>query len=370
MKISILAIGTELTEGQILNRNAAWLSQKFQKMGFSTQAHLTVPDDRSFILKSLQYLEPVSDILVITGGLGPTSDDFTRDLVAEWSGQKLEWRDEAWAHIQERLGSRGIAVRDIQKQQCYFPHTAKILPNSVGTAHGFALEKDKLQIFVLPGPPREIEDIWNRDLEPWFQEKSQTFEALVTKSWDCLGAGESQIAELTEEALRDAPCEIGYRVHLPYVEVKARFLKKDLKALQPYFQRLESALGDLLALQDGVDPGSLCAKWLINFDPIQLQDQVTDGQLLKRLLEAEPKLLAKDWSVQKTGFPAAVNPGAITLILENSADSLVRLTVHTQDFKKESVLLGHVHYLPASMSERRKQYFTEKALIALMEFIE
>lgn len=369
MKISILAIGTELTEGQILNRNAVWLSQKLQKMGYSTLAHLTVPDERSFILKSLQFLEPESDILVLTGGLGPTSDDFTRELVAEWAGQKLEWRDEAWAHIQERLGSRGIAVRDIQKQQCYFPQGSVLLHNSVGTAHGFALKKDKLDVFVLPGPPREIEDIWNRDLEKWFQTKSQDLEALITKSWDCLGAGESQIAELTEEALKGAPCEIGYRVHLPYVEVKARFPSEELKTLQPYFQNLETALGDLLVLRDGVDPALAFTKNLMRYQQIQLQDQVTDGILLKRLLEAEPKLCSKDWIVQKSALKTAEDPGAITLILENSAGSSVRLIVLSQDSKKESVLLGHVHYLPDSMSERRRQYFTERALIALMELL-
>lgn len=369
MKIAILAIGTELTEGQILNRNAAWLSQKLQKMGYSTLAHQTVPDDRRFILKSLHFLEPESDILVITGGLGPTSDDFTRDVVAEWAGQQLQWRNEAWVHIQERLGSRGIAVREIQKQQCYFPQGSVLLRNSVGTAHGFSLEKNKLKVFVLPGPPREIEDIWNRDLEPWFQAKSHTLKSLTTKSWDCLGAGESQIAELTEQALKGAPCEIGYRVHLPYVEVKARFPSEELKNMQPYFQKLETALGDLLALKDGVDPALAFTKDLMRFQQIQLLDQVTDGILMKRLLEAEPKLCSKDWIVQKTSLSTAKSPGAITLILENSAGSSVRLTVVTQDFKKESVLLNHVHYLPASMSERRKQYFTEKALIALMELL-
>lgn len=371
MKISILAVGTELTEGQILNRNAVWLSQRFQTMGFSTQTHLTVPDERRLILNALQFLEHENHVIVVTGGLGPTSDDFTRDVVAEWAGQKLEWREEAWAHIHERLGSRGIAVRDIQKQQCYFPSAAKILRNSVGTAHGFALEKDKLQVFVLPGPPREIEDIWNRDLEPWFQSKAQAFELMVTKSWDCLGSGESQIAELTEQALQGAPCEIGYRVHLPYVEIKARFLKKNEDHMAPFFQKLELALGDLFVLRDGLDPAKPVSQALLDYNQIILQDDVCEGQFLKRLFLQEPRLFSKSLHVgpRKTRTDPLL-PGAITLILENSSEGKVKLSVTTQDFNKEHVLSPHVHYVPLTMHERRQQYFTEKALIALMEIFE
>ena len=134
MIASILSIGTELTTGQILNKNSTWLSQKLQPFGIKVAMHLTIPDDRPLILQSLNYLSSNSELIFITGGLGPTSDDFTRDLISEWSQKKMIFDQVSWLQIQERLSSRGFVVRDIQKQQCYFPDGAKILINSAGVS--------------------------------------------------------------------------------------------------------------------------------------------------------------------------------------------------------------------------------------------
>jgi molybdenum cofactor synthesis domain-containing protein len=154
MKASILAIGTELTTGQIVNQNAANLSTKLKALGVIVTTHLTVPDDRQIILKSLKFLETASDteensnhdIIFVTGGLGPTSDDFTRDLIAEWSGLPMKFDETSWIHIQERLKSRGFVVHERQKQQCYFPEKSEILFNSEGTANGFKLFVNKKTI--------------------------------------------------------------------------------------------------------------------------------------------------------------------------------------------------------------------------------
>ena len=139
MKASVLAIGTELTNGQILNKNAATISQKLKTFGLQTELHLTVPDNHKLMLESMRYLEAQSDLIFITGGLGPTSDDFTRDVVSTWVGKPLQFDENSWNQIVQRLTVRGLQVREIQRQQCFFPEGSEILQNKEGTANAFRL---------------------------------------------------------------------------------------------------------------------------------------------------------------------------------------------------------------------------------------
>ena len=140
MKATILGVGTELTTGQITNKNGSWISKQLMSYGVTTASHIVVPDDKKLITQALDYCANTSQIIFITGGLGPTSDDFTRDLISEWTNQKLVFDDSSWKHVQDRLTSRGFTVKDIQRQQCYFPETAKVLTNAHETANGFYMK--------------------------------------------------------------------------------------------------------------------------------------------------------------------------------------------------------------------------------------
>ena len=120
MKTSILAVGTELTTGQIVNRNAAWISNQLKNIGLLTAVHITVADDRKSITEALQFCAEHSELIFVTGGLGPTSDDFTRELITEWTNLPLEFDEESWKKVKERLSTRGFPVQNFQKKQCYF----------------------------------------------------------------------------------------------------------------------------------------------------------------------------------------------------------------------------------------------------------
>ena len=170
MKAFLLAIGTELTEGQITNRNAVYLSEQLARLGIEVVRHETVADDRGEILGALVRAESAAELIFVTGGLGPTSDDFTRELAAEWLGETLEYREESWKKIVHRLESRGIIVAESNRQQCFFPRGAEVLPNAEGTADGFRVERGKVQAWFLPGPPREIAALWSSAIEPRFAE--------------------------------------------------------------------------------------------------------------------------------------------------------------------------------------------------------
>jgi molybdenum cofactor synthesis domain-containing protein len=156
MKAIVLGIGTELVDGQIVNKNAAWISEKLKKIGLTTALHLVVPDDKKLILEALDFCAQYADLMFVTGGLGPTTDDFTREVISTWTNLELKFDEDSWQHIKDRLEPRGYVVKDIQRQQCFYPAGSVVLKNSEGTANAFYLEAKDKKIFVLPGPPREM----------------------------------------------------------------------------------------------------------------------------------------------------------------------------------------------------------------------
>ena len=367
MKASILAIGTELTTGQIINRNATTISEKLKAFGVAISTHLTVPDDKKIILQSLEFIEKQSDLLFITGGLGPTSDDFTRDVVAEWAQVKMSFHEQSWEHIQERLSSRGFKVRDMQKQQCYFPENSQILFNSEGTANGFSLKVKNLQVYVLPGPPREIEAIWKAHINNDLIERTKHITKSITKSWDTIGVGESEVAFQVEEALKDRShdeyLEIGYRVHLPYVEVKLTFNENKTELWSPWVSKVDKVLNDITVARDFTDVAKKVSEKLADVD-FTFYDFTTEGYLHTRL---SPHLKnIKNWSFKQSA-------SILSLDMFENEDDFMALIPYEEDkciaaFCVDGLrrqLTIEAPMKSALMGERRKQYFAEMALVEL-----
>jgi nicotinamide-nucleotide amidase len=246
VKAVYLAIGTELTSGQITNRNAAWISSKLESVGIEVSWHLCVPDDRSLMRESMELAGSKAGLVFITGGLGPTTDDFTRDVVTEWWGERLEWHEPSWGKAVERLARRGIRAPESSRQQCWYPRGAVVLSNREGTADGFLLSRPGLSVFVLPGPPREIEAIWNDHIAAWLDSKYPDMKPIEPLRWGVLGRSEAQLGDLVEEAVRGSGLTTGYRATPPYVEVKVwipRGLTRETPAVAAALSRLEAAIG-------------------------------------------------------------------------------------------------------------------------------
>ncbi len=376
MNASILAVGTELTTGQIINRNAATISQNLKQYGVQTRCHLTIADDKIIIVESLQALEVHSDLLFITGGLGPTSDDFTRDVIAEWADRPLQFNEAAWQHVSERLNARGQKVREMQRQQCFFPEGAKILTNADGTAHGFQLTLERptghKNIFVLPGPPREIERIWSDHVQPWLVENTKSLDKIITKAWDTLGLGESEIAHLVESALTNRPpspfLEIGYRAHLPYVEVKLSYFESEKSIWQDWSEKVDAALRAHTITRDFADVAQLVAAGLKSVD-FTFYDYVSDGYLHGRM---SPHLRAlKKWSFKQSYGTD------VTADFFDDEDQFLALFPYGDD---QCVVLFSVNghrvmktveapMKAPALAERRKQYFAEMGLVELTRIL-
>jgi nicotinamide-nucleotide amidase len=365
MKASILAVGSELTVGQILNKNAQWISQKVYGFGIPLACHLTVADEHQAILDGLNYCKDRSDLLFVTGGLGPTSDDFTRDVIAKWTHSDLQFDESSWQHIVDRLQARKVTIRDSQKQQCYFPVGAKIIKNEMGTANAFALSFGKLRIFVLPGPPREVEAVWP-EISVELEHFSRQLDPLITKSWDTLGQGESEIAFLIEKVLKDCKFEIGYRAHLPFVEVKLSYPKSQTEKATEFVSAIEKALGPWIVSRNGFDSAAAVAKKLENYNSVQLIDTVSGPYLLNRLL---PKL---NQFLKSNGFNYAQKNGetassslVLSLTFEKEIKSKARVSIVDNILKNSNEFIVDTppFYQSELMLERARQYFAEMALM-------
>lgn len=360
MKAAVLGIGTELTDGQIVNKNAAWISARLKNFGLLTDLHLVVPDNRPLILESLVYAAGKADIIFVTGGLGPTTDDFTRDLIAEWSRQELEFHPPSWEHLTERLTTRGFAVKEMQRQQCYFPKQSEVLINPQGTANAFYLKTNNCHVFVLPGPPREIEAIWENSIHAWLANQTQNLDPFITYKWDTLGLGESDIATLVEETLRDVPIEKGYRVHLPYVEVKLSFYQSEKEKYAEWVQKVDQVLAPHTMTRDGEDVAHSIIKKLEKFDSIHITD-LASGSFLWTRLTPHLRSLLQNKNFTFSNSEGAENKAVLQLQMKLIDDFTCEVGLKKTDGKQLKELISAPFKSP-QMQERRLQYFTEYAL--------
>lgn len=370
---SILSVGSELTSGQITNTNSSWISDQLKKLGLRTSLHVSVPDEHQAIRRALDFCEDQSEVLFVTGGLGPTSDDFTRDLVAEWSQSPLQFDESSWRFVQQKLSGRGYPIQEFQKQQCYFPQGCSILKNSLGTANAFFIEVRNCKVVVLPGPPREIEQIWNDHLDSLLKSWSAHQDPHRTLSWDTLGLGESQVAKIVEDLLTKSPLEIGYRVHLPYVEVKASYFESQKNQVLPLLNSLEKALAPITALRNGENLAPKLASKLERFKKISLCDQTTGGFLAQRWLEVASHLKNPKAWIFSSGFeanpPSTVEEDELYLWLRSenptSTDSAKFSWRRGSGPWQERELISRLK--SGEMTQRRRQYFAELSLLELWQ---
>ncbi len=279
-KASIIAVGTEITTGEVINTNAAWLSERLDSIGVKVVQHLAVADDRESIQTALDYAQTLGDFIFVTGGLGPTSDDFTREVISKWTGKPLVFDDTAWSFLIDLLMQRGLSVRENHKQECFFPKHAILLKNVIGTANGFLTEKGTTQVFVLPGPPREIQAMWEPEVVPRLNNYSiQKTEELHI--WNCLGAPESEVAETVERVLEGSGLAVGYRANIPYVKVKIWTQKGSSDEV--WLHKVDEALSQWLVGKGKTDPIENWLRSLVGFGSVLIFDSVTHGRLASRI---------------------------------------------------------------------------------------
>ena len=166
MKTAILTVGTEILFGQIVNTNAAFLSQELQNMGYDVMYHYSVGDNPGRLKELIAFAFHDCDLILTTGGLGPTQDDLTKEVIAEAMGDVIVENEECMKALLDNYKKAGRTMTPNNLKQGYMPSRARVLPNDAGTAPGFALEKDGKLIISMPGPPREMKRMFELQVKP------------------------------------------------------------------------------------------------------------------------------------------------------------------------------------------------------------
>ena len=188
MKCEIINVGTELLLGDILNTNAQFLSQEISKLGFDMYFQTIIGDNHDRLFKQIKDSITRSDILIITGGLGPTDDDITKETVAEATSQKLVFDEISYENMKDYFKNRKMPPSN--KKQAYIPEDATILENEYGTAPGFISKYNEKLIVVMPGPPRELIPMFRNKVKPYLEKYSDC--VITSKFVKVFGVGESQ----------------------------------------------------------------------------------------------------------------------------------------------------------------------------------
>jgi len=264
---SIITIGDELLIGQTIDTNSAWMAQQLNAMGIWVHRRVAIGDVREAILEALDREGAVSDIVLITGGLGPTADDITKPVLCEYFGGKLV-RDEAtYLQVMEFFESRGLPTLQRNVDQSLVPDVATVLHNTRGTAPGMWFEKDEKVYVSMPGVPHEMKGLMSDHVLPRLQEYFQT-PAIVHQTLLTSGMGESFIAERLTHFEASLPPHIKLAYLPSYGLLKLRLTAfgadklSTAAALSIYFHQMKELLADITVADEDLPMGEVLGKLL------------------------------------------------------------------------------------------------------------
>lgn len=189
----LISVGTEILLGDILNTDAQFLSIELARLGISVIHQSTVGDNRERLLAQLKEAADRSDIIILSGGLGPTPDDLTKEVCCEFFGKKMFLHEPTVEKIKTYFSTKGMEMAQNNLKQAMLPKDCVIFPNDNGTAPGMAIEKDGVHILVLPGPPRELKPMFRNCAVPYLMQFSDRI--IVSHNIRTFGIGESLMAE-------------------------------------------------------------------------------------------------------------------------------------------------------------------------------
>src|SRR6185436_8839441 len=189
----LLTIGDEILYGQIVDTNSQWMSVELDKVGIKVIRKTSVGDQEEEILTALAEAEKRADIILITGGLGPTSDDLTKPCLAKYFNCELKMHEEALAEVTEFFKSRGRELSEVNRQQAALPVCCEKITNAIGTAPGMWFERNGKVFMSMPGVPYEMKRMMAEQVIPRLKEKFKT-PIIVHKIIRTIGIGESVIA--------------------------------------------------------------------------------------------------------------------------------------------------------------------------------
>ncbi|MDW1890851.1 CinA family nicotinamide mononucleotide deamidase-related protein [Vibrio sp. Vb1574] len=244
MKIAMLSTGEEVLHGDIVDTNAAWLSSLFYQHGFGLTKRSTVGDSLSSLVEEFLMLSFNNDVVIVNGGLGPTTDDMSAAAAARAADCKLVLFKEWLQHLENLYARRGIPMPDSNLKQAMLPETAEILDNPIGTACGFKMLINDAIFYFTPGVPSEFKLMAETQILPDLRRVFPDVQGSCCSRIYTFGLSESGISDKLDQLKLPQGYELGYRSYLPFIEVKlfgpSDQIEQRLKLVQIINKHLES----------------------------------------------------------------------------------------------------------------------------------
>jgi nicotinamide-nucleotide amidase len=289
---AIITIGDELLIGQTIDTNSAWIAQQLNKQGIDVTRRVAVGDDRHAIISALDTELANADIVLITGGLGPTADDITKPLLNEYFGGKMVVNEEVLAHLKQMMIKRNRPVLERNLKQAEVPDVCKVMFNKMGSAPGMWFEKDGRVVVALPGVPFEMVSIMENEVLPRFRERYAS-DALLHYSIITAGEGESYIAEKIIDIEEGLPAHIrlAYLPGAGMVKLRLTGRAKDTEALgaelQLYQTRIAERLDGIVVALEDIPMEVIIGRWFAaNSAYLGLAESCTGGYMAHHITQA------------------------------------------------------------------------------------
>lgn len=262
MKVEIIAVGSELLLGQITNTNASFISSRLAEVGADVYYHTVVGDNPARLKEAIEIAEKRADILIFSGGLGPTKDDMTKETIATHIGLELVSDDEALNYIEEFFKRSKRGMTENNKKQALILKGSKVLANRTGMAPGMAVENEGKHYILLPGPPHELHPMFEKEAIPYLMELNGKQEVITSRVLKFYGIGEAELEHRIQPILEKqsnptiAPLATAEAVTLR-ITAKANTIEDANALIDPVDEEIRSIVGEFVY---GIDEDTLSSK--------------------------------------------------------------------------------------------------------------
>ncbi len=290
MQAEIITIGDEILIGQILDSNSKWIAEELNKIGVSVYQITSIQDDKQHILKAVAAAEENADIILLTGGLGPTKDDITKHTLVKYFDDRLVMHNDVAKHIKQLFAKINYSYTDLDIEQAMLPKKASILKNYLGTASGMWFEKHKKVFISLPGVPNEMKGLIKNSVLSKLQE-SFHLPFIVHRTVQTIGMGESKVAQRIENWENDLPSIIKLAYLPSYGRLRLRLTAKGSdkieleEAVQEAIDKLYHIIGDIIvgSGNSGSLEASIQELLVGNDQTLSIAESCTGGSVAKMI---------------------------------------------------------------------------------------
>ncbi len=295
INVEMLSTGDEVLHGQIIDTNAAWLADLFFEQGLPLTRRNTVGDNLESLVNILRERSEQADVLIVNGGLGPTSDDLSALAAATAKGEGLVMHEEWLAQMERFFSDRGRVMAPSNRKQAEIPASAELVDNPVGTACGFAIQLNRCLMFFTPGVPSEFKVMVEQQILPRLRQRFTLPEPPLCLRLTTFGRSESDLAQSLDHLQLPPGVSMGYRSSMPIIELKLTGPATEKAAMLALWPEVQRVAGESLIFEgtEGL-PARIARELQSRQLSVTLSEQFTGGLLALQLSRASAPLLASE----------------------------------------------------------------------------